>query len=185
MHIIKAFVITSSSEDSLNRVRLKSEGFWNKSELIPSIGGISLVPGNVVYVDVSNMQNPIILGLCDDESSNHVTPVTGSVIFESSSKNRWVVCFVSNGTLSIKSNTGLEIDIKDDTLKLNGVKVDINNGVNGGLLNISAFNNLLNYLKVFAGSINDNTAPTTTVAAKSLLVNLQSIVNVEDIKVKH
>lgn len=65
--IIRAVCTTNSADDSMGRVRLKSEGVWNQeTELVPSLNGIALSKGDVVFVSIEDgYYAPIILGKAD------------------------------------------------------------------------------------------------------------------------
>lgn len=65
--IIKAICTTNSADDTMARVRLKSEGVWNQeTELVQSINGCALSEGDVVFVSVEDSYyNPLILGKAD------------------------------------------------------------------------------------------------------------------------
>lgn len=65
--IIKATVQTNSADDSMGRVKLKSEGIWNQdTELVQSVNGCALSKGDVVFVSVADgYYNPLILGKAD------------------------------------------------------------------------------------------------------------------------
>ena len=65
--IIKAEVQTNSADDSMGRVRLKSEGIWNQdTELVQSVNGCALSKGDIVFVSVTDgYYNPLILGKAD------------------------------------------------------------------------------------------------------------------------
>jgi hypothetical protein len=65
--IIKAVVQSDSADDSMGRVRLKSEGVWNQdTELVQSVNGCALSKGDVVFVSVADgYYNPLILGKAD------------------------------------------------------------------------------------------------------------------------
>lgn len=63
--IIRAEVLTSSQDDDLRRVKVKSEGIYDESPLIESVNGLFLRPGEIVYVDVSDgYEAPFIIGRC-------------------------------------------------------------------------------------------------------------------------
>ena len=65
--IIKAEVQTNSADDSMGRVKLKSEGIWNQeTELVQSVNGCALSKGDIVFVSVlDGYFNPLILGKAD------------------------------------------------------------------------------------------------------------------------
>ena len=65
--IIKAEVQTNSADDSMGRVKLKSEGIWNQeTELVQSVNGCALSKGDIVFVSVlDGYFNPLILGKSD------------------------------------------------------------------------------------------------------------------------
>lgn len=65
--IIKAVVQTNSADDTMGRVKLRSEGVWNQdTELVQSVNGCALSKGDVVFVSVfDGYYNPLILGKAD------------------------------------------------------------------------------------------------------------------------
>lgn len=65
--IIKAICATASADDTMGRVKLKSEGTWNQeTELVPSLNGCALNKGDVVFVSIEDgYYNPLILGKAD------------------------------------------------------------------------------------------------------------------------
>lgn len=65
--IIRAICTTASADDTMGRVKLKSEGVWNQeTELVPSLNGCALNKNDVVYVSVEDSYyNPVILGKAD------------------------------------------------------------------------------------------------------------------------
>lgn len=65
--IIKAVCTTASADDSMGRVRLKSEGTWNQeTELVQSVNGCALNKGDVVFVSIEDgYYAPLILGKAD------------------------------------------------------------------------------------------------------------------------
>lgn len=65
--IIRAICTTASADDTMGRVKLKSEGVWNQeTELVPSLNGCALNKNDVVYVSVEDSYyNPLILGKAD------------------------------------------------------------------------------------------------------------------------
>ena len=118
--LIKAEVITNSSDDKYSRVKLKSEGIWNESNLVESVNSIPLIKGDIVYVDVTNgFEAPLILGKSETDQSKHSKSVDGSVLFESSNGTDWTVCFVKNDTLEIQNSGGIKI-----TINKSGVNIE-------------------------------------------------------------
>lgn len=138
--LLRAVVLTNSSEDTCARVKVRCPGVWDTSPLMESVGGIPLHTDDHVYVDVSDgYENPIIIGRSYDSSASHSTTVEGSILFDSSDGNTWTVGYVKNGKLTIvnSSNTSIIID--------NG-NISINGGANGGLVNVDAIRNLVQAL---------------------------------------
>ncbi len=132
-NIIRAIVLTNSSDDDFNRVKIKSEGIWKESDLIESIGGISLKKDDVVYVDVSEGYNrPLILGRSFDETSKFSTDIDGTLLFESSDGSNWTIGFVKHNKLTIVNSDdvqivvdGSNISIKTDNATIEASKVKI------------------------------------------------------------
>ena len=82
--IIKAEVVSNSSEDPQGRVKLKAEGIWNETELIPKPSGLSLNSGDFVYVMVEvGMTAPFIVCKCRDKKFTSNATGDDEVLFES------------------------------------------------------------------------------------------------------
>lgn len=132
-HIVRAKVLSNSSEDKYCRVRLQSAGIWDESELVESIGGISLKEGDYVFVDVSSgYENPLIIGRALQVTNYFHREVNGSVLFESSDGDRFTLAFVKNNKLEIynSENVGIIVDgsgivIKSADIKLSGGTLEV------------------------------------------------------------
>lgn len=80
--IVRAEVLTDSSSDSFNRVKLKSPGIWNESQLIESVNGIFLRKGEIVFVSLEdNFQSPLIIGrACNWLNAEELTSLVNNLI---------------------------------------------------------------------------------------------------------
>jgi len=144
--IIKAIVLTNSSDDTYNRVKLKSENIWVESGLISSNNGIPLSRNDTVYVDVSEgYNNPMIIGRAVDANSNtHVALDSGtSLLFESSNREIWTIAFVKNNILNI-------VNSNQTSIKVDGANIIINGGENRGMVKIIELTNKINQLIAWA-----------------------------------
>lgn len=138
--IIRAKVLTSSSEDSFSRVKLQSPDIWEESYLVSSVGAIPLVKGDTVYVDITEgVENPIILGRAHDSSSEHSASFDGSLLFDSSNGSQWTVAYVKNDKLVIENSSGSKIEVTGDSITING-------GQNKGLVNVESVRSLVEAL---------------------------------------
>ena len=147
--IIRAVVLTNSSDDAYSRVKLTCEGIWNETPLVESVGAIPLKKDDVVFVDISDgFENPIILGRSQgDLNSFHKDLEGGSLLFESSNGNDWTIGFVKVNKLEIVNSSEVSIVIEGDTITINGGKL-------GGLINIE---DLVSKLNSFVDDFNGHT----------------------------
>lgn len=152
-NFIRAIVLTNSIEDKYFRVKVKSEGVFEESDLIPVWNQIPLNKDDVVIVDISQgIQNPMIVAKFLDGTQQTKSRLAqkGQVIFESSNGSKWHVLSVSPEKLVLENSEGMSLVISD--------KVIINDGSNKGMVNVEQmtqrFNNIeqdINALKkIFA-----------------------------------
>lgn len=117
--VVRAVVITSSSEDVYARVKLKAIGIWEESPLVESVNMIPLSKGDVVFVDVSNgFNNPLIIGRAASKLFKPKHNGNGSVLFQSSNGNDYTVCFTKDDTIELYNSKGLEITIKGNAISI-------------------------------------------------------------------
>ena len=178
MRVVKAEVLTSSSDDDLCRVKLKSAGLWDESPLIQSVAGVPLIKGNLVYVDITQPESPLILGPASDKKTTHVTNLKGSVLFESKRDNNWVIAYVDGNKLNIADSGGVSIEINNGRVKIEANSVEFNGGSNGGIVNVSAVKGIL---KAASAATPASTEP----GFLAFKTSLSSILDVEDKRVKH
>lgn len=132
--IIKAIVITNSTEDLYGRVKVKSEGLWKETPLISVLNGIPLKKDDVVYVDVSEgFINPFIIGKAIDTDQKKSKNLDGQILFDSSDGDKWTIAAIRGSNLEIHNSKGLEIvisggdiKIKAENIKIDADKVQIN-----------------------------------------------------------
>lgn len=152
-NFIRATVLTNSIEDKYFRVKVKSEGVFEESDLIPVWNQIPLNKDDVVIVDISQgIQNPMIVAKFLDGTQQTKSRLAqkGQVIFESSNGSQWHVLSVSPEKLVLENSEGMSLALSD--------KVIINDGSNKGMVNVEQmtkrFNNIeqdINALKkIFA-----------------------------------
>lgn len=105
--IIKAVVQSDSADDSMGRVRLKSEGVWNQdTELVQSVNGCALSKGDVVFVSVADgYYNPLILGKAD--RNDIVLNLLVEQINRLEDKVNDIIKQENNILNQLKNNTGL------------------------------------------------------------------------------
>lgn len=189
---IKATVRSNSVDDTYNRVKLKATNIWNETALIPSIGGIPLKTGDIVYVDVSEgYENPMIIGRSMDERNTFTQeiPQGGSLLFESSNGTDWTIAFVKNNILNIVNSNNTRFEIEKDTIKVNG-------GENGGMIKIESLlqsinnlenktNSIINALTLLTLPVSGATAgpPAVPPVSGNLAVTQRN--NIENTKLKH
>ena len=112
--IIRAIVQSNSSEDANARVKISAEGVYptsSESPLIHSVGGIPLKKGDVVFVDISNILNPLILGRSMHSNNSFKKDLEGSLLFESADDSEYTFCSVKPSSLNIYNSNGVEIKI--------------------------------------------------------------------------
>lgn len=120
--IIRAIVLTNSSDDSDCRVKLSSPLTWNESPLCRSVNGLSLNKGDYVYVDITEgIENPLIIGKCICGASPYSHKPNGSVIWDSNDGSSWSIAFVKGNKLELYNSSGF-------TAKMDGKSIDINGG---------------------------------------------------------
>lgn len=118
--IVQAEVTSNSSENKQYRVKIKSDGIWSDTPLIPSVGGLPLNKGNMVYVycEGNDFTNPLIIGRCMNDSVSYKKDDNGSILWESVDGSSWSICYVMGDKLNIYTSNGL-------TVKIDGGKMDI------------------------------------------------------------
>lgn len=175
---VLAEVLTDSLDDKFFRVKLKSENVWVESPLICSVNAIPLKKGDLVIVDVSQGYDaPIIIGKHCASPSNFGN---AQIVAESQSKKDWSVIAMSSKTVTIKSSTGMTVEI-GDTIKINGGKL-------GPLVVIDKLTSRLNELvDVFNNHVHPVTIPSGLVTAEVTPSRAQKFSSdaFADKKVKH
>lgn len=148
--IVRATVISNSSDDNLNRVKVKCPLLWDESPLMPSVNGIPLKKNDIVFVDISDgVDNSYIIGRSFDNQGSYAKQVNGSLLFESSNGSDWTIAFVKNDKLEIYNSKGskivvsgesIEIDAQSITLGGNSSKTTINGSLShsNGTMNITS-----------------------------------------------
>ena len=125
VQVIRAKVLTNSSEDSLHRVKLQADGVWEESDLVLSVNAIPLVEGDTVYVDVSEFDNPLILGKASMTTESLAHDGQGSVLFQSSDGSKYSIAFVKNNSLAFYNSEGVEITVEGDTVHISSPKLKV------------------------------------------------------------
>lgn len=119
MFIIRAKVLTDSSEDQFARVKLYSEGVWEESPLIESINAIPLKVGDFVFVQMEDdSRQPLILGRAQGSYQHYSTATNGSVLFDSSNGSKWTVAYVRNNQLVIETSDGSKIEVDNGNIQV-------------------------------------------------------------------
>lgn len=127
--IIRAIVLTNSSDDYDFRVKLSAPLTWDESPLCRSVGGLALNKGDYVYVDISNgIDNPLILGRCICKSSKYSREANGNILWDSSDGNSWSIAFVKGKDLEIYNSSGLSAVINGSTVDIKGGNITISGG---------------------------------------------------------
>lgn len=121
MSVIRAKVLTNSSEDANARVKLECPGIFNESPLIESVGGIPLKKGDIVYVDITEgLTSSLILGRSFDKSTKFHKQIQGSILFESSDSNMWTICYVKNDKFFLENSSGFKISVEGSSVQISG-----------------------------------------------------------------
>ena len=118
MKLIKATVLTNSSEDIYGRVKVKNS-VWESNCLVGVLNNLTLNEGDTVYVDVSEgFESPFVIGFANDDTK--ATPDNFSRLFMSKSQDGESSCYVKGGLIQFNggSNGGL-IKIEELTDKVN------------------------------------------------------------------
>lgn len=131
--VIRAEVTTNSSDDEYGRVKVYSEGVYDDTPLIESVGCIPLHKGDHVYLDVSeDHSNPLILGRASSKSQKWETGTNGSVLWESSDGTSWSVCYVKLDKIVIETSNrvkitvdGTNVDFDIPSLKITGGSMEM------------------------------------------------------------
>lgn len=118
--VVRAKVLTNSSEDSYARVKLTLEGIWTETVLIESVGGIPLKKDDIVFVDITDVNNPLIIGRASSTLNKPSTSIDGSLLFESSDGTNWTVGFVKNNKIEIVNSNGQSVTIDGPSIELKG-----------------------------------------------------------------
>lgn len=128
--IVRAIVLTNSSEDKYARVKIKSPKLWTETPLIESVGGISLKKDDEVFVDISDgIVNPLILGRCTGSNIQYSENVNGSLLFESSDGSNYTIAFVKNNKLEIYNSGGTSLVCDASKIEIKSDKISINSDV--------------------------------------------------------
>ena len=109
MSIIRAKVLTPSSEDKFARVKIKSEGLWEESTLIESLSAVPLIKDDIVHVYVDNdLMSPLVLGRALTSAKNLPETPEGSILFCSADKDETnlSICFVKNNKFTLVTKAG-------------------------------------------------------------------------------
>ena len=127
--IIRAKVLTSSSDDDDCRVKLTAPLTWDESPLTRSVGGLPLKVGDYVYVDISDgLENPLIIGKCVCGASPYSKTPNGSVLWDSVDGVNWSIAFVNGGDLEIYNSNGFSIKINGKSFDIQGADIQITQG---------------------------------------------------------
>ena len=140
--IVQAEVTTNSSEDKQMRVKIKSEGIWSDTPLIPSVGGLPLNKGNIVYVycEGNDFSNPIIVGRAMNKSVTYKKSDNGSILWESVDGSNWSICYVMGSTIKISTSMGLEIKVDGGSVDIDAQSLTIKDSTvvkHSGFVNIT------------------------------------------------
>lgn len=138
---IRAEVLTNSIDDRYHRVRVTSEGFFEKSDLIPVWNQIPLNQGDVVILDISQgIQNPMVVAKFLDKTQKTNSRLSaGQTIFESSNGSKWQVLSVTPEKLVLENSQGMSLTLSD--------KFIINDGENLGMVNVKAMTERFNKIE--------------------------------------
>lgn len=128
--IIRAKVLTNSSDDKYSRVKLKTEGLWEESELVESVNMIPLSKGDIVFVDVTaGFESPLILGRAANKDYKPAeSSVEGEILYQSSNGSDYTIASVKNNNLEIRNSNGVKISVNKGNVTISGASVSIENG---------------------------------------------------------
>ena len=127
--IIRAKVVTNSSDDKYSRVKLQSDGLWEESELVESINMIPLSKGDIVFVDVTEgFESPLILGRAANKDYKPAESVEGEILYQSSNGSDYTIAFVKNNNLEIRNSNGVKISVNKGNVTISGASVSITQG---------------------------------------------------------
>ncbi len=144
--IVKAKVVTNSSEDSKGRVKIEAAGIWENSkevgDLYPVCNAIPLNEGDVVYVYLfdGDYSNPLVLGKARDNNFDPSisVPSSFSVLWDSVSKDGsyWSIAYTEGEELYIENSKGM-------VMAVSGGDIMFHDGANGGMVNIQYLNTMV------------------------------------------
>lgn len=124
--IVRAKVITNSSDDEFARVKISCPTLWDESPLVESVDGIPLKKDDIVFVDVSQgYDQPLILGRAMSSLATPSKNGNGSILFESSNGKEFTIAFVKNNILNIYSSDNVEITIDKGKVIVKAPSVEI------------------------------------------------------------
>lgn len=144
--IVKAKVVTNSSEDSKGRVKIEAAGIWENSkevgDLYPVCNATPLNEGDVVYVYLfdGDYSNPLVLGKARDNNFDPSisVPSSFSVLWDSVSKDGsyWSIAYTEGEELYIENSKGM-------VMAVSGGDIMFHDGANGGMVNIQYLNTMV------------------------------------------
>lgn len=158
--IIKAKVLTESSEDAFGRVRVTSPRIWLESELLDVFNQIPLNVDDIVYVFTEDdFSTALVLGKCRDNNfKTNSKNQDWVVIYESVKEDKWTVISGIGEQLLIENSQGL-------SMLMDGEKIQFNEG-SQNLIFINELTDKLNNLVTQVGDIvskyNAHTHPYTS-----------------------
>lgn len=127
--IIRAKVLTNSSDDKYSRVKIQTEGLWEESELVESVNMIPLSKGDIVFVDVTaGFESPLILGKAANKDYKPAESVEGEILYQSSNGSDYTIAFVKNDNLEIHNSSGVKISVNKGNVTISGASVSIEKG---------------------------------------------------------
>lgn len=127
MNYIIAEVVTSSADDSSGRVKVKSLGIWEESDLIPSIGFIPLTTGDWVIVDLTvGIEYPLIMGKYKSPAQAAVSPKgSGEIIWETIYEGKWAQLRSVGNTTVFKNSAGVEMSIDGSKVVVKATTIEV------------------------------------------------------------
>lgn len=120
-------VLTNSEEDEFKRVKVEALGFYEESELMPSVNSIYLSKGDRVIIDTTyGVDNAFILGKFRDKLQNENSQQgEGQIIYETKTDDGWSeLRAVGNGVIWSNSE-GVKLTIEGENITLECTSLSI------------------------------------------------------------
>ena len=116
MKIIKGESLTSSIQDSFWRVKVKAEGYWEESDLLPVLNEVYISEGDQVLILVEDIYNPIIIGRFPNKKQIDTDPVKNPIVLQSRNGDNWIAVSVSDEAFTLTTSGGTVLEVKDKSI---------------------------------------------------------------------